>query len=79
MRVPNPRLLLACPEDPDLSANCSARTVSAFCDETGQEKCDWINVPYKVWLNYVLRCISFYHSHRASKSIQVYFLVKGQS
>jgi len=48
VRVPNPRLLLACPEDPDLSVNCSARTVSAFCDETGQEKCDWINVPYKI-------------------------------
>ena len=34
IKIPNPRLLLACPQD-DTVVNCSGRKVTAFCDETG--------------------------------------------
>ena len=47
IKIPNPRLLLACPQD-NTVANCSGRKVTAFCDETGSSKCEWINLPYKI-------------------------------
>ena len=47
IKIPNPRLLLSCPQD-DTVANCSGRKVTAFCDETGSSKCEWINLPYKI-------------------------------
>ena len=33
VKIPNPRLLLSCPQE-DTIANCSGRKVTAFCDET---------------------------------------------
>jgi len=46
-KIPNPRLLLACPQEDSLT-NCTSRKVTAFCDETGSAKCEWINLPYKI-------------------------------
>ena len=55
VKIPNPRLLLSCPSldelgNPleDLIANCSSRKVTAYCDETGTAKCDWLSLPYKI-------------------------------
>ena len=39
IKIPNPRLLLACPQD-DTVPNCSGRKVTAFCDEKGSSKCE---------------------------------------
>jgi len=47
VKIPNPRLLLSCPQE-DMVTNCSSRKVMAFCDETGTAKCEWINIPYKI-------------------------------
>ena len=47
MRISNPRLLLSC-ADEDIARNCSERRVTSFCDETGLEKCEWLNLPYKI-------------------------------
>lgn len=46
-KIPNPRLLLACPQE-DILTNCTSRKVTAFCDETGTAKCEWVNLPYKI-------------------------------
>jgi len=47
VKILNPRLMIAC-EGEDLLLNCSSRRVTTFCDETGHDKCDWLNVPYKI-------------------------------
>ena len=47
VRISNPRLLLSC-ADEDIARNCSERRVTSFCDETGLEKCEWLNLPYKI-------------------------------
>lgn len=47
VKIPNPRLLLSCPGE-DLGSNCTARAVTAFCDETGVNRCEWLNIPYKI-------------------------------
>ena len=48
VRINNPRLLLSCGDGEDILANCSERRVTSYCDETGAEKCDWLNLPYKI-------------------------------
>ena len=48
VRINNPRLLLSCGDSEDILANCSERRVISYCDETGAEKCDWLNLPYKI-------------------------------
>jgi len=47
VKIPNPRLLLSCPGE-DLAPNCSARTVTTYCDESGASRCEWLNIPYKI-------------------------------
>jgi len=47
VKINNPRLLLSC-QDEDLMSNCSERRVTSYCDDTGLEKCDWLNLPYKI-------------------------------
>jgi len=49
VKIPNPRLLLSCQEETEtLTANCSSRKVTTYCDETGTSKCEWLNIPYKI-------------------------------
>jgi len=48
VRINNPRLLLSCGDSEDILANCSERRVTSYCDETGAEKCDFLNLPYKI-------------------------------
>ena len=47
VKINNPRLLLSC-QDEDLIRNCSERRVTSYCDDSGLEKCDWLNLPYKI-------------------------------
>jgi len=48
VKIPNPRLLLACSQDTEFTTNCSSRRVTTYCDELGSTKCDWLNIPYKI-------------------------------
>jgi len=47
VKISNPRLMLSC-QDEDLLSNCSDRMVTSFCDETGEDRCEWLNLPYKI-------------------------------
>lgn len=47
VKIQNPRLMISCHEE-DLLLNCSSRTVIAACDESGRERCGWLNMPYKI-------------------------------
>ena len=47
VKLKNPRLLLACEGD-NIAAYCPERTVTSFCDSSGTEKCEFLDIPYDV-------------------------------
>ncbi len=53
MHFRNPRLLLTCDDDESVARSCPDRTVTAFCDSSGTNKCEYMNLPYKVNVNAV--------------------------
>ena len=47
VKLQNPRLLLTCEGD-NIAAYCPERTVTSFCDSSGTEKCEFLDIPYDV-------------------------------
>jgi len=50
VKLQNPRLLLTCEGD-NIAAYCPERTVTSFCDSSGTEKCEFLDIPYDVNVN----------------------------
>ena len=51
IKLQNPRLLLACKGE-NIAAYCPEKTVTSFCDSTGTEKCEYLQIPYEVVSNH---------------------------
>ena len=47
VKVQNPRLLLTCEGD-NIAIHCPERAVTSFCDASGMEKCEFLDIPYDV-------------------------------
>jgi len=50
VKLQNPRLLLSCLGD-SIADYCPERTVTSFCDASGMEKCEYLDLPYDVNVN----------------------------
>jgi len=50
VKVQNPRLLLTCEGD-NIANHCPERAVTSFCDASGMEKCEFLDIPYDVNVN----------------------------
>ena len=47
VKLQNPRLLLSC-EGENIIAQCPEKAVTTYCDSTGQTKCEYLQIPYKI-------------------------------
>lgn len=47
VKLQNPRLLLSC-EGEDISSYCPEKVVTSYCDSSGTERCEYLQIPYEV-------------------------------
>ena len=64
IKLQNPRLLLSC-EGENVAAHCPDKAVTSFCDASGTEKCEYLQIPYEVvcHLNFALQVAHSYFPH----------------
>ena len=56
IKLQNPRLLLSC-EGENVAAHCPDKSVTSFCDASGTEKCEYLQIPYEVVSHFILQRI----------------------
>ena len=52
VKLQNPRLFLYC-DGKNIVQNCPENIVTSYCDSTGKEKCEYLQIPYKINVNSV--------------------------
>lgn len=67
VKLQNPRLLLSCEGD-EVANYCPEKVVTSYCDGSGTEKCEYLQIPYEVvrfyfniFFNVFLLILNFFH------------------